>query len=95
MFKTILVPIDTSHAEVGTAALTLAGDTAKVRSGKIVVLNMVETIARRALPGLPTGPPGPIPRQAKRLGPPAKRSRLAPSLTQDHIAQDSASGGRP
>ena len=46
MFKTILVPIDTSHAEVGTAALTLAGDIAKVRSGKIVVLNMVETMPK-------------------------------------------------
>ena len=44
MFNTILVPIDTSHAEVGTAALALAGDIAKVRGGKIIVLNMVERI---------------------------------------------------
>ena len=44
MFRKILVPIDAAQTEAGIAALKLAGDVAKIRGGKITVLNVSESI---------------------------------------------------
>ena len=44
MLKTILVPIDVLQIEAGGVALDLARDLAKIRGGKLVLLNVVELV---------------------------------------------------
>lgn len=55
MIKTILVPIDVAETEAGAAALELARDLAKIRDGKIVLLNVVEKVQGFVASQLPPG----------------------------------------
>jgi nucleotide-binding universal stress UspA family protein len=53
MLKTILVPIDVSQIEAGGIALDLARDLAKIRGGKLVLLNVVERVPGYAAVHIP------------------------------------------
>jgi nucleotide-binding universal stress UspA family protein len=55
MFETILVPIDVGQIEAGGIALELARDLAKIRGGKLVLLNVVERVPGYVAAQLPAG----------------------------------------
>jgi nucleotide-binding universal stress UspA family protein len=53
--KTILVPIDIAEEAAGTAALRLGRDLAKMRGGKLVLLNVLEQVPGYVVAQLPEG----------------------------------------
>lgn len=53
--KTILVPIDIAEEAAGTAALKLGRDLAKMRGGKLVLLNVLEQVPGYVVAQLPEG----------------------------------------
>jgi len=53
--KTILVPIDIAEEAAGTAALRLGQDLAKMRGGKLVLLNVLEQVPGYVVAQLPEG----------------------------------------